>query len=85
MRNIDALRKQIAELEDASNPPACRCIVEHYRGDPKPPELEWCDKCGLARRGEHTVVELVVVRSRDEAVAALAEVERIAPAARCGA
>lgn len=85
MRSIDSLRKQINDLVGANKQPACRCIVEHYRGESEPPELELCDRCGLPRRGEHTVVEVVVVHDRAEAVAALAEVAELVPPPSCGA
>jgi hypothetical protein len=85
MRSIDSLRKRVNELVGANKQPACRCIVEYYRGESEPPELELCDRCGLPRRCEHTVVEVVVVHNREEAVAALAEVSETVPPPHCGA
>ena len=67
-------RQRIARLERNLPAPAdkpCRCLLDYREGQPPPPDEVVCDRCGLLRRGEHTLVEEIVVTTRAEAEALL--------------
>jgi hypothetical protein len=75
-------RQRIVRLE--RNLPAladkpCGCLLDYRQGQPPPPAEVVCGRCGLLRRGEHTLVEEIVVTTRAEAEAMLKLIEELAP------
>jgi hypothetical protein len=62
-RRLAALERRFA----ADARPSCRCLLSYRSGESEPPLTGTCLYCGLLRTGENTLVEEVVIESREEA------------------
>jgi hypothetical protein len=64
-RRLAALERRFA----ADAGPSYRCLLSYRSGEPEPPLTGTCPDCGLPRTGENTLVEEVIIESREEAEA----------------
>jgi hypothetical protein len=62
-RRLAALERRFA----ADAEPSCRCLLDYRAGEPEPPLTGTCPDCGLPRTGENTLVEEVIIESREQA------------------
>jgi hypothetical protein len=62
-RRLAALERRFA----ADAGPSCRCLLSYRSGEPEPPLTGTCPDCGLPRTGENTLVEEVIIESREQA------------------
>jgi hypothetical protein len=72
-------RRRLEALERLLPPaPSCRCIVAYcpQQGESEPDLAGTCPQCGLERRDEFTLVQEIIVETREQAVAVLALCEK---------
>ena len=62
-RRLVALERRF----DADAGPSCRCLLSYRSGEPEPPLTGTCPECGLTRTGDNTLIQEVIIETREEA------------------
>jgi hypothetical protein len=71
-RRLAALERRFA----ADARPSCQCLLAYRSGEPEPPLTGTCPECGLTRTGDNTLIEEVIIASREEAEAFFRQQEK---------